>query len=548
MLMIREPSVLPAPLLRSGWLRHPVVAATLLAVSLQAGWALWSATNGGDMAAQYAWAQFAAAHPGSAYDLAWYGGMHPVSYSVLTPYLMAFAGVRTTGVTAGTLSAALFARLLMRSAVPRPLLPALCGAAGLAGDTASGRITFAVGVLLALSAILAALETRGPYGRTAVVGVLGVLATLASPVDGLFLLAVTPALFLTGRRAAACALAVGPPLVVGTTALLFPFYGVQPYGLLQLSLVLATTLPLALFAPARWRAVRLGAWTYAVGNLLTVLISSPIGSNVERLALLFAAAVLLAAARAAAGRHARALWIAFAVALSWQTVQPLTDMAVAAPAAGWTQYAKPLAAELVGLGAERGRVEIVGTASHVEASSLAATVELARGWNRQADLTRNPLFYDGTLNGDNYHAWLRSWAVGYVVVPDTRFDFASAAESRIVSAGQPWLQPVWSDAHWKVYRVVDALPLVGAPATVVDAGQADLTLRVSSAGTVLVRIVWSPWLSVVGAGNGCLTPSGSWTLLTVDVPGTVHIGTGYAGSAGSPCQRIAREHNAQNSR
>jgi hypothetical protein len=525
---------------RWSWLRHPVVAAVLLAASVQAGWALWLATDGGDMAAQYAWEQFVAAHPGSAYDLAWYGGMHPASYSVITPYLMAFLGVRTTGVLAGTLAAALLARLLMRSAVSRPLLPALCGAAALACNTASGRITFAVGALIALAAVLTVYETRGAPGtRAAVAGLLGVLATLASPVDGLFLLAIAPALFLTGRRAAAAVLAAGPPLVVGATALIFPFYGVQPYILLQLTLVLATTLPLALLAPASWRAVRIGAWTYALGNLFTVLIPSPIGSNVERLALLFGATLLLAAARASSGHRARALWIAFAIALSWQTVQPLTDIAVAAPAAGWTQYAKPLSAELTKLGAEQGRVEIVGTASHVEASSLAATVELARGWNRQADLTRNPLFYDGTLNDSDYHAWLRNWAVDYVVLPDSGFDYASTAESHIVASGQPWLEPVWSDAHWKVYRVADALPLADAPATVVDAGQAELTLHMSTAGTVLVRIAWSPWLSVLGTGTGCLAADGPWTRLTVRTPGTLHIGTSYAHPKGSPCPATA---------
>ena len=79
----------------------------------------------------------------------------------------------------------------------------------------------------------------------------------------------------------------------------------------------------------------------------------------------------------------------------------------------------------------------------------------------------------------------------------------------------------------------------------VDAGQADLTLRVPSPGTVLVRIVWSPWLSVLG-GGGCLAPSGAWTRLTVNAPGTVRTGTGYARSAGSLCTDT-HEHNAQKS-
>ena len=311
--------------------------------------------------------------------------------------------------------------------------------------------------------MLVVFERRGTAGlRIVAAGLLGVLATLASPVDGLFLLVAAPALFLTGRRRAACALAVGPPLVVGTTTLLFPFYGVQPYDLAELALVLATALPIALWAPRSWPAVRVGAWTYVLGNVLTLLIPSPIGSNVERLSLLFAAPLLLAAARVARGRRAAVLWVGCAIALSWQTVQPVVDLIGTAPATGWTQYAQPLGAELDRLGADRARVEVVGADSHVEASTLAPFVELARGWNRQVDLARNPLFYARQLTPAAYHAWLRNWAVGYVVLPKTTIDYGSTTESRLVAAGEPWLQPVWRDAHWAVYRVAGAIPLVSA--------------------------------------------------------------------------------------
>jgi hypothetical protein len=535
-------SAATAPVLGLSWLRHPVVASALLAAALQSLWAALLATNGGDMAAQYAWAQFAAAHPGSAYDLAWYGGMHPVSYSVLAPYLMAWLGVRTSAVLAGTLSAAVLARLLMRSGLARPLLPALCAAAALAGNVASGRITFAIGALFGLAAVLAVLETRGAVPvRIAAAGLLAMLATTASPVDGLFLLAVAPALFLTGHRWGGFALAAGPPLVVATTTLLFPFYGVQPYGLGAAGMVLVTALPVALLVSGVWRTVRIGAWTYLLGNLLALLIPSPIGSNVERMALLFAGAVLLAAAMSSRGRRAVALWLAFAVAFSWQSLQPVLDLRVALAAKGWTQYAQPLAAELNRLGADRGRVEVVGAASHVEASSLAPAVELARGWNRQVDTTRNPLFYRDTLTPAAYHAWLRDWAVGYVVLPMATPDFASETEGDIVADGQPWLRPVWSDPHWSVYRVTDAVPLVSAPADVLNAGEAGLTLRVPEAGTTLVRVVWSPWLDVVdgtdsGEDGGCLAPDGGWTRLTTTAAGTFRIGSGYALPRGSACR------------
>ena len=54
-------------------------------------WFFFFANSGGDLAAQDAWAEFVGRHPDSAYNLAWYGGMHPVSYSVVSPYLMSRA-------------------------------------------------------------------------------------------------------------------------------------------------------------------------------------------------------------------------------------------------------------------------------------------------------------------------------------------------------------------------------------------------------------------------------------------------------------------------
>ncbi len=537
----------PAPVLR-GIVRppvsnrrlrlRPVYAATALAGVLQLFWALFLATDSGDMAAQYAWAQFASAHPGSAYDLAWYGGMHPVSYSVLAPYLMALFGVRATAVVAGTLCAGLLARLVIRSGIRRPMLPALCGALALSCNTFSGRTTFGLGLCFAVAALLVAHETRGtPRARALVAGVLGVIATAASPVDGLFLLVVVPALFIYGRRMAAVALAAGPPLVVGATTLLFPFYGFQPFPLAEAALVVAVTLPLALLSPRNWRAVRMGAWVYLLGCLLTLVIPSPIGSNVERLALLFAGMTLLAAAMANRGRRATALWLAFAVALSWQCIEPLTDLQVTVPAASWTQYAQPLVAELGRLGAGRARVEVVGAASHVEAATLTPYVELARGWNRQLDVARNPLFYGATLTAGAYYAWLRDWAVGYVVLPrDVAYDEGSLTEAQLVISGQPWLRPVWSDPHWQVFRVAGAVPMVSAPATVLQAGEAQLTVRIPAAGTSLVRIAWSPWLDLPAGSPGCLAPDGDWTRLTVTAPGTYRIGARYSLPRGSDCK------------
>ena len=140
---------------------RPVPAAFLLAAVLHLLWWWLLANSGGDIAAQDAWAEFAREHPGSAYNLAWYGGMHPVSYSIVSPYVMALLGVRTTMMVAGTVSSALLALLLVRSnALRQPLWPALYGAVALTGNAVSGRVTFGLGTMFALAALVVVLTPR----------------------------------------------------------------------------------------------------------------------------------------------------------------------------------------------------------------------------------------------------------------------------------------------------------------------------------------------------------------------------------------------------
>jgi hypothetical protein len=92
--------------------------------------------------------------------------------------------------------------------------------------------------------------------------------------------------------------------------------------------------------------------------------------------------------------------------------------------------------ELRNLNADRGRVEVVPERTHLESSEFAPVVNLARGWNRQADVNRNPLFYNGTLTPDTYHAWLKRWAVRYVVLSDSTPDWQGIEEARIVAGGR----------------------------------------------------------------------------------------------------------------
>ncbi|MFJ6797705.1 MFS transporter [Streptomyces sp. NPDC091268] len=495
--------------------RHPVAVATAVAAVLHVAWFFSFANSGGDLAAQDAWAEFVGRHPDSAYNLAWYGGMHPVSYSVVSPYVMHMIGVRTTMMIAGTVSAGLLALILTRcrGAVREPLWPALAGVYGLLCNALSGRVTFGLGVMFALGAVAAVFcwprkwaERR--WSKAAVAAPLAGLATAASPVAGLFLGVIAAALFLSRRRPGAYALGLAPVAVVGLSAWLFPFSGTQPMKLASASLPLAAALAALLLVPKSWKTVRIASGVYALGVALTWAIDSQVGSNVTRLAMLFGAAVLLAALphRVPRSRQWYGVLLAFAGVIVWITANSITDIVRTTPLASWSRELAPLVDQLHKAGADRGRVEVVPASSHRESSAFPGYVNLARGWNRQADLERNPLFYDDTLSADSYRAWLERWAVHYVVLPADTPDSGGEDEAKLVREGLPYLQQVWGDANWQLYKVLEPTDLVAGPASVVRASADQLVIRVREAGRVLVRIPHSPWLGLVDTAGKPVEP------------------------------------------
>ncbi|MGY3057128.1 MFS family permease [Streptomyces sp. TE3672] len=564
-------------------LRHPVTIATAAAAVTHLLWVLFFANSGGDLAAQDAWAEFVGRHPGTAYNLAWYGGMHPVSYSVVSPYLMSLLGVRTTMMIAGTVSAALTALILVRvRAVRNPLACSLAGAFAYLCNALSGRVTFGLGMMFAVGATAAVFcwPYRWRYKRwakAAVAAPLAGLATASSPVAGLFLGVVAAALFLNKRRPGAYALGLAPVAVVALSAWLFPFSGTQPMSVATLSLPFIFSVLVFVLVPRDWKTVRTAAAVYGVGTLLTYFIDSQIGSNITRMAMLFAGVVFLAALPYTAPRSRRwyALIIAFTGLNFWIGFKGVDDIVRTAPTASWARELAPLVNELQQVGAERGRVEVVPASSHREASALAPYVNLARGWNRQADMKRNPLFYDDTLDSANYRQWLDRWAVHYVVLPTGTPDSNGAVqEAQLVDGGLPYLKPVWSDANWRLFEVDGPVPLADPPATVDRAEAGELTIHVTTPGRILIRIPYSRWLAVVdseGRGverpqeteaskqrtdentprtfvntNGCLfkveedADGDEWTELLAPRPGVYRLAAPYQLSPGTPCPEELR--------
>ena len=568
--------------------RHPVAVAFVAAAVLHLLWWWLFADGGGDLAAQDAWAAFAREHPGSAYNMAWYGGMHPASYSPLSPYVMALLGVRTTLMVSGTLAATLAALLVARSgAVRRPLLPALYGAFALTGNTFSGRATFSLGTaigLAALALVFAGPErwtrgTRIPRGVLGGAAVLSAIATACSPVAGLFLGVVAAALWIERRRTTAYALGVPPVLVVALSAWLFPFSGEQPMPTASVILPVAIGVAGILLAPTSWRTVRIGSALYVAGVLATWVVPSPVGSNVVRLGLVFGGILLVSMAVAVEPlRRPHPRWrlrgplgvgallaLAIVTSSAWQVGVAARDAISTKPTEAWSLDFAPLVSQLQAADAELGRVEVVPTRSHREAAALAPYVNLARGWNRQADAARNKIFYeDDLLNAESYHAWLDRWAVRYVVLAEAPPDAAAVEEDALVRTGLDYLTPVWSDANWTLYAVDTPAPLADLPAVVLNFDAAETVLYLPRAATVVVRIPASPWLSLVDAEgqavapptastpdgipvnvNGCLSPlaatptsdgtEDTWVALHAPEPGIYRLGAPYTFERGTAC-------------
>jgi hypothetical protein len=511
---------------------HPAVIATVLTGAGALIWLTAFPRVGTDLSAALARAGWASRYPASGYLFSWYGGFHPASYSLLAPYVLAAIGTRLAMAIAVVVSAALLGMLLAWHRIPRPRAAAAWVAIALWTELSAGRAAFTLGLAAGLGCLavanvsgaspddITARTDRGIVrpraGRAAprliAAGALALLCCLLSPVAGVFLGVVALALAIDGRwvRAAVIAVAAGLPLAAMA---LFSDGGVQPIipgNWLPPLLAVAAAL---LLIPRRWRLVRVGAVTYGLVVILTLLVPSLMGSNVARLGELLAGPLLVGLGSA---RRRWLLGIALAGAAVWQVAQPIADLAHG-NAAPYAPQTAALVRELRALRADTARVEAVPQYGHWESTELATVVPLARGWERQLDIERNPIFYGGVLTPDAYYRWLRYNAVRYVAISAATPDPAAAAEAATVRAGQPWLVPVWHNAFWRLYRVAGSDPLASRPAVVTATSPASITLRLSRPGTTIVRVHWSALLRAAGA---VVSRAGAWTRVTVRAPGS----------------------------
>jgi hypothetical protein len=523
----------PRPLLPArvdGWRVAPLLAAAVAGAIY-----LVLAPKTGDLAAHVFRSELFGRYGLTVWNGDWYGGHHTPAYSVLFPPLAWAVGPAVAGTLSALVAAAAFEPLARHHFGPAVRWGALWFGVATSSMLFTGRLPFAMGVAFALCSLLALQR-----GRTTLAVVLAILTPLGSPVAGAFLALAAVSLALTSRtRVGPLLVAAGGIVPTILLAAAFPEGGSQPYALMAFLPVPVTMALFVLLLPREERALRLGALLYGLVAVLAFVIPTPLGGNWSRLGELFAGPVALCALLGTRRELARPLILAamFVPLAFWQLSAPVRAVLNGEDdQSRYRAYFRPLVDFLEDNAQPPGRVEVVFTDSHWESADVAIHVPIARGWERQLDVGRNALFYNGTLNARTYRQWLAENAVRWVALPDAKLDYSAQQEARLVSGGLPYLKLRWTAPHWRVYEVTSphALVVPEGPArmTALSMSAEQVRLSVTRTGSALVRVRWTPYWVASGA---CVEPADGWTRITANRTGTIRLRIDF-----SPARVFAR--------
>jgi hypothetical protein len=514
--------------LRPEWL--PAVA---LSSALALAMLLWSPPVG-DLAAQVFRTELFEQAGLAIWNGSWYGGHYTLTYSVLFPPLGALLGPQVVGGIAVVSSAYLFDRLVRDRWGVEARWATLWFAAGVVTLLADGQLTFALGVAFGLASLRALQTGRGPLAVAAAAA-----CALGSPVAAAFLAGVVLAGAIEpGKRANRAALAVaGLALaLVVVPNIAFPEPGQFPFefsSYIAIPLFCGGALIVIRGLPEE-RQLRRILVGYMLAATVIWLLPNAMGGNAVRLGALFGGPVL--AAVVLARRPRVATWflaLALAGGLYWQVTASVTQIARSVGDPSTTaEYFEPAAGWLRAHGADGMRIEVPPTANHWESAYLAPSFELARGWLRQLDTTRDDVFYGpGELSHSAYSGWLRRNAISYVALPDAQLDYSSVAERRLILSAPSYLDLQYSSAHWRIYAVQGAKPLVAplgtAQAQTLWVGRQGFALDVEKPGEFLVRVNFTPYWSIA-RGNGCILRRGDWTVARASRPGVFRVDADFS--------------------
>jgi hypothetical protein len=505
--------------LRPEWL--PAVA---LSSALALAMLIWSPPVG-DLAAQVFRTELFQEAGMAIWNGSWYGGHYTLTYSLLFPPLAALLGPQVVGMLAVVSSSYLFDRLVRDRWGVEARWATLWFAAGVVTLLADGQLTFALGVAFGLATMRSLQLDRAPLAVLA-----AACCALASPVAGAFLAGVLLAgAWEKGQRTSRAAVIAGAVALVLTLApnVAFPEAGHFPFvfsSFVAIPAWCAAALILTRGAREQEGQLRRVIAGYLLASTLLWLLPNALGGNAVRLGALFGGPILAAVLLSRRPRSGlpRRLFIPFLAltlvgSLYWQLTASVAQIArsVGDPATT-SDYFEPAASWLRDHGGQGHRIEVPPTANHWESAYLAPKFDLARGWLRQLDTTRDDIFYDeGKLTNTAYSAWLRGNAITYVALPDAPLDYSSSAERRLILSEPSYLTLRYRSPHWRIYQVLDPKPLVaslgGGQARTMWVGRQGFALDVTQPGRFLVRVNFTPYWSI-SRGSGCILHRGDWTV------------------------------------
>jgi hypothetical protein len=507
--------------------RSEVLVAGGLSAALAVAYLAWQPPSA-DLSAQFFRADEFSAHGFLIWNNAWYAGHYLAGYSLLFPPLGALMGPPLLGAVAAVAAAIAFAAIARRGHGDRALPGSVWFAAGTATLLLTGRITFALGVAIGLLALLT-LPWRGPAAP-----ILGALAGLASPVAGLFVaLAATAAAYAGPNRGKAVAVAVAALAATLVLSLAFSSGGVEPFPLSSYLKLVAFCLLALWLVPADERALRAGIAMYLAAATLAFAIPNALGDNTVRLGTLFAGPVI---ALALFRRRTLALALLVLPLIYWQWWDAAREVTRSSgnPAAS-EAYFTPLVSRLASLDDGTERVEVPPTLDRGEVRFVAPRFPLGRGWLRQEESSDIDQFTGERLTPAGYRRWLQDHGITYVALADAPLDYLAEDEAELIRGGLPYLEPIWSNDDWRLYRLRGAAGILpasqrGEPAErprLEALGPQSFSLSAPRAGSLLVRIHYTPYWTVIG-GDACVERSGDWTRVEVRKPGDVQVAARFS--------------------
>lgn len=456
----------------------------------------------------------------------WFGGHYLPTYSLLAPPIGAWIGFRVMGTIAVLGTVALFSQIVRTEWGDKAQAGAIWFAMAATISLFSGRLTFALGVFLAVGVVFAA-QRGWRIGSLVLAATVG----LASPVAALFL-ACCGVSHAIARRPDRRGLEIAfvTFAVAGVVALLFPGGGDEPYVFTSFLPAITLTVAAAIFVPSDEKLLRTGLIVYAFALCASFLVDTPMGGNANRLGVLLVGPLFMCATWA---RRPLLLAVIAPLIAYWQIGPVIRDLELvhdepAVAAKFYDTVDRTLGPRLA---KEPARVEVVPVASHWESARVAPEFPIARGWERQTDRNYNSLFYEETLNPAKYYSWLKRLAVGYVAVPDTELDYAGQTEANLISRGVPFLKEIPSGPNWRIYKVLDPTPMVDRPARLTKFTTDGFRVNSPQAGTFTVRIRSTPYWKVVG-GRGCVSSTDEgWTQVYLQNPGHIDVEADFSPGA-----------------